>query len=1429
MDVSKQEKLNILFEQIQLPSEMKEDFLDAELRQLQIYKKSKIWHFHIDVKNVLPVTTYQVFEANLKNAFKHVASTELTIYSKELCQDPEIIGSYWTTFMNNCENLSPGYKDIVADQTPQIDNQNLILTVRNETEANLIKKRLEKEFQQYCSKVGLPQFFFKLELRSVEADVHKFKEQKALEDQEIIMKTVKEQEERTQNGKDKEQNKPISFGYPIQDDPVRMDSVVEEERRIVLQGYVFDSEVRELRSGRSLLILKVTDYTDSFQVKMFSKNDEDANLFSRVEKGIWIKARGSIQTDMYTNELAMMANDIQEIKVALKADTAEENEKRVELHAHTTMSQLDAVVSPTRLIEQASKWGHEAIAITDHAGVQGFPEAHAAGEKNGIKVIYGVEANLVDDGVPIAYNTTDVNLDSATYVVYDVETTGLSAVYDRIIELAGVKIKDGEIIDRFERFANPHHPLSQTTIQLTGITDEMVKDAPEIEDVLKDFYEWSKDCIFVAHNASFDIGFLNAGYKQIKYEKVSNPVIDTLELARFILPELKNHRLNTLCKHFDIELTQHHRAIYDAEATGYLFWKLLQLVQEKEIYNHNELNNHMGEGNSYQRSRPHHCTLIAQNDVGLKNIYKLVSYSHIHYFYRMPRIPRSLLEKYREGILIGTACNQGEVFETILQKSEDEAEKVAEFYDYIEVQPPANYAHLLASDLVQNEAQILEVIQKITELGEKLEKPVVATGNVHYIDDHEKIYRQILIKSQAGNPLNRQPLPDTPFRTTNEMLDCFSFLGEEKAKEIVVKNSQFIANQVEDISPVKEDLYTPNIEGADEEVRQLSYDTAHELYGSPLPEVVQNRLEKELTSIIDNGFAVIYLISHKLVKKSLDDGYLVGSRGSVGSSFVATMMEITEVNPLPPHYVCTNCNQSEFITDGSSASGFDLPDKNCPSCGLPYVKDGQDIPFETFLGFKGDKVPDIDLNFSGEYQPQAHNYTKELFGEDYVYRAGTIGTIAQKTAFGYVKGYASDHDLIIKNAEVDRLVHGCTGVKRTTGQHPGGIIVVPSDKEIYDFTPIQFPADDRTSEWKTTHFDFHSIDNNLLKLDILGHDDPTVIRMLQDLSELNPKEIPIADEEVMKIFGGTESLGVTPEQIGCKTGTLGVPEFGTRFVRQMLEDTKPSTFAELVIISGLSHGTDVWLGNAEELINDGICNLADVIGCRDDIMVYLMHKGLDASLAFKIMEFVRKGRGLEDEWIAEMRKHDVPDWYIQSCLKIKYMFPKAHAVAYVLMAVRIAYFKVHYPIFFYAAYYSIRAADFELDTMIKDSNALRERIKEIESKGNDASPKEKNLLTVLEITLEMKERGFSIQPVDLYKSSATEFIVEDNTLIPPFNAVDGLGTNAALNIVKAREQGEFLSKEDLRERSRISKTVLEYLDQHGCLDGMEEKNQLSLF
>ncbi|MRH42297.1 PolC-type DNA polymerase III [Aquibacillus halophilus] len=1430
MDISSNDRMSILLKQINMPQDLiEEHFNESSLSKLEVFKKNKLWHFHIHLSTVLPPSVYKVFSLKLQETFSQLALIEWTIYTDKKTLVEQDVCDYWQDFILSLKDLSPAYRDLVHEQKPRINGNKVLITARNDAEGNALKKRLEPGFKNYCHRIGSHSYTIEVDVKTELEDIQKFREQKAIEDQMLVQRAVRDKEERAKHKPENAPEGPVMIGNRIQDQAEPMENILEEERSKVIQGYVFDVDVRELRSGRHLLIIKVTDYTDSFQIKKFSKGDQDAAMFQQVKKGMWIKGRGTIQTDTFTNELTMMANDINQVVADERLDKAAEGEKRVELHAHTTMSQMDAVVSASKLVEQAAKWGHKAIAITDHAVAQSYPEAYASSSKHGIKAIYGLEANVVDDGVPIAYNETDVDLGDATYVVFDVETTGLSAVYDTIIELAAVRIKDGDIVDRYESFANPHHPLSQTTTDLTGITDDMVKDAPEVDEVIKEFHQWMGNDILVAHNASFDMGFLNEGLKRIDYEKASNPVIDTLELARFLFPDNKNHRLNTLCKLLDIELTQHHRAIYDAEATGYLLWKLVKKVDELGITNHKQFNQHMGEGNAYQRSRPFHVTLLAQNEIGLKNIYRLVSLAHVDYFYRVPRIPRSQLQKYREGILVGSGCDKGEVFETMMQKSKDEAEKIAEFYDYIEIQPPSNYNHLMERELVQNEAQIFDILRNIVEMAERLNKKCVATGNAHYIDKEDKLYRQILIASQKGNPLNRQTLPDVHFRTTDEMLECFKFLGKDLAKEVVVTNTQYIADSIDSIKPIKEDLYTPNIDGAEDEIREMSYNRARAVYGESLPELVEKRIEKELKSIIGHGFAVIYLISHKLVKKSLDDGYLVGSRGSVGSSLIATLTEITEVNPLPPHYVCTSCQFNEFFNDGSVGSGFDLPEKVCPNCSTNLKKDGQDIPFETFLGFKGDKVPDIDLNFSGAYQSKAHNYTKVLFGEDKVFRAGTIGTVAEKTAYGYVKGYAGDQQLQIKNVEVDRLVQGCTGVKRTSGQHPGGIIVVPDDKEIYDFTPIQFPADDKNSEWKTTHFDFHSIHDNLLKLDILGHDDPTVIRMLQDLSGIDPKTIPTDDKEVMKIFSGPDVLGVTSEQIMCKTGTLGVPEFGTKFVRQMLEDTKPKTFAELVIISGLSHGTDVWLGNAQELINKGICKLPDVIGCRDDIMVYLMHKGLDASLAFKIMEFVRKGKGLQDEWIDEMKKNNVPDWYIDSCKKIKYMFPKAHAAAYVLMAVRIAYFKVHYPIFFYAAYFSVRAGDFDLDVMVKGSAPIKKRVEEIISKGNDASPKEKNLLTVLEIALEMNERGFSFQKVNLYNSSATDFIVDGNTLIPPFNAVDGLGTNAALNIVKVREDGDFLSKEDLRERSRISKTVLEYLDNHGCLEGMADANQLSLF
>ncbi|WP_088105127.1 PolC-type DNA polymerase III [Halalkalibacter urbisdiaboli] len=1426
----RKERLTLLLQQLQIPEEVvTRHFAEGKIRKLVISKEQKSWQFHIELPTVVPSTVYELFANRLKESFKHIASVDFTFHY-EACQPADVNWSdYWPLIVSNLETISSGLRDLLQNQTPSFDGKRLMINVRNETEAVALKRKLVEPFQNTLANLCLPNIQIDANIKESKKEFARFLEQREQEDHAKIVEAILEKKKQQQQSDDSASKQELVLGYPIKDDPIPLEAIVDEERRITVQGYVFFSETRELRSGRTLLTFKITDYTDSIMVKMFSRDKEDIPLLQSVKKGMWLKVRGGVQNDTFVRDLVMIANDLNQIKPNERADDAVEGEKRVELHLHTTMSQMDGMVSAGRYVEQAAKWGHPAIAITDHGVVQSFPEAYSAGKKHGIKVLFGMEAYLVDDGVPIAYNEAHRQLLEDEYVVFDVETTGLSAVYNTIIELAAVKVKGGEIIDRFESFADPHEPLSNTIIELTGITDDMLKGQPEVEEVLKKFRDFVGDSILVAHNASFDMGFLNVGYQKIGLGEAENPVIDTLELGRFLYPELKNHRLNTLCKKFDIELVSHHRAIYDAEATGYLLWKMVKDANERDIEFHDELNDHMGQGN-FHRQRPSHCTILAQTQEGLKNLYKLVSQSHVEYFFRTPRIPRSLLQKHRQGLLVGTACDQGEVFEGMMQKSPDEVESIAAFYDYLEVQPLSNYQHLIEKELVKNEQALIEIISNIVTLGEKIDKPVVATGNVHYLHEEDHIYRKILIASQGGaNPLNKQTLPQVHFKTTTEMLEAFSFLGEERAKELVVTNTQKIADMIEEIHPIPDELYTPKIEGADEEIREMSYSMARRIYGDELPEIVEARLEKELKSIIGHGFAVIYLISHKLVKKSLIDGYLVGSRGSVGSSFVATMTEITEVNPLPPHYVCPSCHHSYFFDDGSVGSGYDLPDKDCPECGTAYVKDGQDIPFETFLGFKGDKVPDIDLNFSGEYQPRAHHYTKELFGEEYVYRAGTIGTVAEKTAYGYVKGYQGDHDLHIRGAEIDRLVSGCTGVKRTTGQHPGGIIVVPDYMDIHDFCPIQFPADDKNAEWKTTHFDFHSIHDNLLKLDILGHDDPTVIRMLQDLSGIDPKTIPTDDSEVMKIFSGPDVLGVTEEQIMCKTGTLGIPEFGTRFVRQMLEETKPSTFSELVQISGLSHGTDVWLNNANELIYNGTCELKDVIGCRDDIMVYLIYKGLEPSLAFKIMEFVRKGKGLQPEWIEEMKKHDVPDWYIGSCMKIKYMFPKAHAAAYVLMAVRIAYFKVHHPILYYAAYFTVRADDFDLDTMIKGSTAIRAKIEEINAKGLDAAPKEKAVVIVLELALEMCERGYSFQKVDLYRSSATEFIVEGNSLLPPFNAMTGVGTNAALNIVKARAEREFLSKEDLQQRAKLTKTVVEHLDDHGCLEGLPESNQLSLF
>ena len=1436
MAMTSQEKFRVLADQIKISNQLDKEILEkGELTRIDVSNKNRSWEFQITLPYFLSNEDYLIFTHAIKEEFKDIAHVDWHFTIQNTSNQDEHVIKYFGHCIEHTA-LSPKVKGQLKQKRLIMSGNVLKVMTSNDVERNHFDKVCNGSLVKAFQKCGfdIDKVIFETDdsnrdedLASLEAHIQEEDQQSAKEATEKIEKIKAEKaKQQDNNGSSVEK---CQIGKPIHVENIKpIETIIEEEFKVAIEGVIFDINIKELKSGRHIVELKVTDYTDSLVLKMFTrKNKDDLNHFKALSVGKWVRAQGRIEEDTFVRDLVMMMSDIEEIKKTPKQDKAEE--KRVEFHLHSSMSQMDGIPNISAYVNQAAAWGHKAIAVTDHNVVQAFPDAHSAAEKNGIKMIYGMEGMLVDDGVPIAYKPTDRDLKEATYVVFDVETTGLSNQYDQIIELAAVKVKDGEIIDKFERFSNPHEKLSETIINLTHITDDMLVDAPEIEEVLTEFKEWVGDAIFVAHNASFDMGFIDTGYERLGFGPSTNGVIDTLELSRTINTEYGKHGLNFLAKKYGVELTQHHRAIYDTEATAYIFIKMVQQMKELGVTNHKDINKKLSNEDAYKRARPTHVTLIVQNQDGLKNLFKIVSASLVKYYYRTPRIPRSLLNEYREGILVGTACDEGELFTAVMQRDQSEVEKIAKYYDFIEVQPPKLYQDLIDRELIRDTETLYEIYDRILKAGESTGIPVIATGNAHYLFEHDAIARKILIASQPGNPLNRSTLPEAHFRTTDEMLDEFHFLGEDKAYDIVVKNTNELADRIEKVIPIKDQLFTPRMEGANEEIRELSYTNAKKLYGDDLPQIVIDRLEKELDSIIGNGFSVIYLISQRLVKKSLDDGYLVGSRGSVGSSFVATMTEITEVNPLPPHYICPHCKTSEFFDDGSVGSGFDLPDKTCETCGGELIKEGQDIPFETFLGFKGDKVPDIDLNFSGEYQPHAHNYTKVLFGEDKVFRAGTIGTVAEKTAFGFVKGYLNDQGIHKRDAEIDRLVKGCTGVKRTTGQHPGGIIVVPDYMDIYDFTPIQYPADDQSASWMTTHFDFHSIHDNVLKLDILGHDDPTMIRMLQDLSGIDPKTIPVDDKETMQIFSSPASLGVTEEDILCKTGTFGVPEFGTGFVRQMLEDTKPTTFSELVQISGLSHGTDVWLGNAQELIRSGICDLSSVIGCRDDIMVYLMYAGLEPSMAFKTMESVRKGKGLTDEMIDAMKANDVPDWYLDSCLKIKYMFPKAHAAAYVLMAVRIAYFKVHHPLYYYAAYFTIRASDFDLITMIKDKESIKNTVKDMYSRYMDLGKKEKDVLTVLEIMNEMAHRGFKMQPISLEKSQAFDFIIEDDTLIPPFIAVPGLGENVAKRIVEAREDGPFLSKEDLNKKAGLSQKIIEYLDDLGSLPDLPDKAQLSIF
>ncbi|MDO4326984.1 MAG: PolC-type DNA polymerase III [bacterium] len=1236
----------------------------------------------------------------------------------------------------------------------------------------------------------------------------------------------------------KSDNPDVLFGRDFEDtEYIEIEKIDGEIGEVLIRGQIIAKDSRLLRSGRTIILFDITDFTDTISVKIFAREDMLEDLEKAVVLNSFIRIKGVTTIDKFDHELTL--GSIVGIKKCEDFTNKREDlslEKRVELHCHTKMSDMDGVSDAAAIVKRAKKWGMPAIAVTDHGCVQAFPEAsHALDKGDSFKILYGVEGYLVDDMKELVINSNQQSFEDV-YVVFDIETTGFSAVQDKIIEIGAVKVVDGKITEKFSTFVNPKVPIPFEIEKLTSITDEMVMSAPTIEEVLPKFLEFSKGAVMVAHNASFDMGFIFQNARQQGFS-INPTILDTVAIGRILLPTLNNYKLHTVAKALNVSLENHHRAVDDAGATAEIFAAFVKMLRERGIENLDELNN-LNElsVDAIKKMPTYHVIILAKNDLGRVNLYRLVSWSHIDYFARRPRIPKSVLNQYREGLIIGSACEAGELYQALVRGSaEEEIARLVNFCDYLEIQPLGNNRFMIHDEKspVQTEEDLKNLNRRIVELGEKFGKPVCATCDVHFLDPQDEIYRRIIMAGQGFKDADEQaPLY---LRTTEEMLQEFSYLGEEKAYEVVVKNTRMIADMCEKIAPVRPDKCPPVIENSDETLREICYRSAHKQYGDELPQIVVDRLEKELNSIISNGFAVMYIIAQKLVWKSVEDGYLVGSRGSVGSSFVANMAGITEVNSLSPHYYCPNCHYYDFDSEDvkkfSGMSGCDMPDKECPVCGKMLKKDGHDIPFETFLGFKGDKEPDIDLNFSGEYQNHAHDYTEVIFGKGQTFRAGTIGTLADKTAYGYVKNYYEERGVHKRNGEINRIVKGCVGVRRTTGQHPGGIVVLPIGEMIYSFTPVQRPANDMTTSTVTTHFDYHSIDHNLLKLDILGHDDPTMIRMLQDLTGLDPvKDIPLDCPEVMSLFQNTSALGITPDDIGgCQLGALGIPEFGTDFAMQMLLDAKPKYFSDLVRISGLSHGTDVWLGNAKDLILSGQATIQTAICCRDDIMVYLIQKGIEEGLSFTIMESVRKGKGLKPEWIEVMKEHEVPDWYIESCKKIKYMFPKAHAAAYVMMAWRIAYCKVFYPLAYYAAFFSIRASGFSYELMCLGREQLERHLADYKKRLDTLSKKEQDTLRDMRIVQEMYARGFEFMPIDIFRAKAHHFQIIDGKLMPSFSSIDGLGEKAADAIVDAVKDGPFLSKEDFRNRTKVSKTNCDLLEDLGILTGLPESNQLSLF
>ena len=1232
-------------------------------------------------------------------------------------------------------------------------------------------------------------------------------------------------------------NPDVLFGRDFEDEIIEIEKIDGEIGEVTLRGKIIAKDSRELRSGKTIIIFDITDFTDSITVKMFAREEMLEDLNAAVTMGAFIKIKGVTTIDKFDGELTLgSVTGIKKCEDFTSKRMDNSLEKRVELHCHTKMSDMDGVSEVKDIIKRAKKWGMPAIAVTDHGCVQSFPDAnHALDKGDTFKVLYGVEGYLVDDLKQLVERPRGQKF-SSNYVVFDIETTGFSPSKDRIIEIGAVKVTDGKITEKFSTFVNPQIPIPFEIEKLTGITDSMVLDAEDITAVLPKFLEFCSDAVLVAHNASFDVNFITKNAERMGIA-IEPTVLDTVTLARQLLPNLGRYKLDTVAKALGISLANHHRAVDDAGATAEIFAAFVEMLRKMGIEDLNQLNDSSQVSAETIRKLPtYHIIILAKNDVGRINLYKLVSMSHLTYFARRPRIPKSQLEKYREGLIIGSACEAGELFQAVLREApETDLAKIVDFYDYLEVQPLGNNAFMLRDEksTVKSREDLINLNKKIIQLGERYGKPVCATCDVHFLDPQDEVYRRIILAGQGFKDSDEQaPLY---LRTTEEMLKEFDYLEPNKAEEIVITNTRNIADMCEPIAPVRPDKCPPVIPNSDETLRKICYDRAHEIYGEDLPSIVVERLERELNSIISNGFAVMYIIAQKLVWKSNEDGYLVGSRGSVGSSLVATMAGITEVNPLSPHYYCPHCHYSDFTSDEvkrfSGMAGCDMPDKDCPVCGKPLKKEGFDIPFETFLGFKGDKEPDIDLNFSGEYQSKAHDYTEVIFGKGQTFRAGTIGTLADKTAYGYVKKYYEERGTRKRNCEINRIVQGCVGVRRTTGQHPGGIIVLPLGEEINSFTPVQHPANDMTTMTVTTHFDYHSIDHNLLKLDILGHDDPTMIRMLQDLTGLDPvKDIPLDSKEVMSLFQNTSALKITPEDIGgCKLGALGIPEFGTDFAMQMLIDAQPKYFSDLVRISGLSHGTDVWLGNAQTLIQEGKATIQTAICTRDDIMIYLIQMGLEEGLSFTIMESVRKGKGLKPEWEEEMTKHGVPDWYIWSCKKIKYMFPKAHAAAYVMMAWRIAYCKVFYPLAYYAAFFSIRASGFSYELMCQGREKLEVHLADYKKRSDTLSKKEQDTLRDMRIVQELYARGFEFTPIDIYKAKARHFQIVDGKLMPSLSSIDGLGEKAAEGIVDAAKDGPFLSKEDFRNRSKVSKTVCDLMSELHILGDLPENNQLSLF